>query len=271
MESLQIAPLKKKQSSTQEEWETSWSFIQANPDQERAHRLVEQAVERTLKRVGGTGAVGWGFSGGKDSLGLQVVMEVAGLDSLPSCGGLTRLEFPEFDKWMETPDNVPSNFSILRLENINLEWLTGRPELLFPTQNAGRWFPLVQKAAQNKFAKAFGLEILVGGWRKHDGNYLGTANQMYEYRTPQGHVRFSPISQWTHEDLLHVLAVYRKSLPPIYGYPRGFPIGTGPWPSRKRLESLEASWRELESIDSSIVVHAAERGFLPAIEYLNRS
>lgn len=264
-------PLGRKQSSSHEHWLAVWEAVSRHPDHARARRLVEEAADLTRRRIGEVpraNATGWGYSGGKDSLALLVVMEAAGLDDLPAFAGLTRLEWPAFEGWLQDPAHRPGNLHVDRLGHIDLAWLRARPDYLFPKERASRWFPHVQRAAEKRFVNANGLDLMIGGWRRADGNYLGTARRRHEYRTPNGHHRFSPISQWSHEDVLHVIASFGKSLPPLYGYARGFPLGTGPWPARPRAGTLAEAWREVHDIDPDLVHTASAAGFTSATNFL---
>lgn len=259
--------LRRKKGSSQSEWTLVWNEIRKNPDHARSTRLLDDAAQRTIDRLKQVERAGWAWSGGKDSIGLEAVLEHAGLSgSLQGTLGMTRLEFPEFTEWCDA--NLPENVSKEVNGRIDLAWLKAKPTMLFPAQNASKWFPLVQKATQRRFAKQHRLEVMIGGWRGQDGNYLGSGDREYEYVTPQGFTKYSPIAQWTHEDLLHVIAHSGKQLPPIYDYPRGFPVGTGPWPSRPRLDSLKESWSEIYGIESSLVHEAAEAGLRSASRFL---
>lgn len=258
--------LKRKQSSTQAHWLRVWQEIQASPDTPRAMQLLDEAAERTLSRIPQNG-VGWCWSGGKDSLALEAVLNHAGLlGTLPGMGALTQLEFPDFAQWCH--DHAPRNVKIWTNYRINIDWLMQRPDYLFPAKNASRWFTPVQKAAQRTFARQNDLRMLIGGWRAQDGNYLGQGGRTYEYTTPEGIIKYSPIAQWAHEDLLHVIAHTGMELPPIYDYPRGFPVGTGPWPARPRLNSISESWHEIYGIDHRLVEQAHEAGMVSASKFL---
>lgn len=237
-------------------WLEAWEEISAHPDRLLARSLLDDAAARTLRRIGEAETVGWSWSAGKDSLGLAAVLEHAGLLDLPGMGRWTALEFPEFLDWSR--ENAPESVTVEVDEEINLQWLVGRPTLLFPERNVSRWFEFVQKRAQRQFARARGMDLLIGGWRRADGNYLGQAGREFEYVAPQGFTKFSPIAQWSHEDLLHVLAYSGTTMPPIYDYPRGFVLGTGPWPSRQRHPlGLLASWQEIYQVAPQLVLDAA--------------
>jgi len=62
---------------------------------------------------------------------------------------------------------------------------------------------------------------------------------------------------WSHEQLFAYIKHYGLALPPIYNWPRGYTVGTGPWAKRK-VETPWQGWAEIYSIDPSIVRAAAE-------------
>lgn len=181
------------------------------------------------------------------------------------------MEVPSFIEWAIS--HAPSNVQMVVRENINLDWLISKGEdWLFPKTRASRWFAPVQHKVQADFVKDRGLEVLLTGGRKADGNYLGRGPNPLEYPTKHGAVKFLPIGDWSHEDVFHVLAASAKPLPPIYEpwFPRRFTEGTGPWPGRARLGTLTQSWHEIRRIDSSIITYAAEGGLESAQRYLEQ-
>lgn len=250
--------LPQKQSSNQDDWLTAWAEIRRSPDLQRVDRLVDTAAARLRRFVAGSRAA-YGWSGGKDSLALEVVADAAGLER--SVLVISGLEYPAFLAWVTS--NMPWGLTIECQEHLNLGWLTQHPEMLFPTGKwSSAWFAKVQHAGQRRYATRTGLQVLVLGRRRADGNHLGSPvgadGQAHAYTDRGGFARYSPISLWTHEDVLHVLAAYQVTLPPCYAWPRGFRVGTGPWPARQWTESRLHGWSEIAQIDPSILALAAE-------------
>lgn len=261
--------LGRKQRSSHEDWLRSWEHIRARPDTARARELVETAAGHVRRRVRGLDRVAYGWSGGKDSQGLRVVMEAAGVtDAVLVISGL---EYPAFLGW--ATDEMPWSLTIECRDGLDLRWLAAHPRMLFPTSaaDASRWFAQLQHAGQRAYARRERLDLLVLGRRGADGNYLGDRpddGRPPEYRDRDGFVRYSPIADWTHEDLLHVLAAYEVPLPPCYSWPRGFRVGTGAWPARQWTTSPAHGWAEVLAIDPTVVEHAARAGFTGAREAL---
>lgn len=261
--------LVRKQNSAQSDWITAWDEIRLDPDHDRAGRLVKAAAARMRDFTKGRKSA-FGWSGGKDSLALEVVSREAGLRE--SLLVTSALEFPAFETW--TDAHAPEGLTVHRRDSVNMDWLLSRPEMLFPRgPSSARWFQIVQHAGQRAHAKASGLEVLAMGRRRSDGNYLGpsagASQHAYRDNAGGGFIRYSPISDWSHEDVLHVLVSYGMSLPPNYHGPRGFRVGTGPWPSRQWTESDAQGWAEIHYIDPSILTQAASVGLRGAVDFLD--
>lgn len=98
--------------------------------------------------------------------------------------------------------------------------------------------------------------MLLLGRRRADGNYVGKGDNVYT--NGQGITRYSPLSDWTHEQVLAYIHYYNLEMPPIYNWKNGYVCGTHPWPARQWTGSIENAWAEIYVIDSSIVIEAAE-------------
>ena len=94
------------------------------------------------------------------------------------------------------------------------------------------------------------------GRRKADGNYVGKGDNIYT--NGQGVTRYSPLSDWTHEEVLAYIHYYDIPVPPIYGWKNGYLCGTHPWPARQWTGSMENGWKEVQEIDPTIVMEAAD-------------
>jgi 3'-phosphoadenosine 5'-phosphosulfate sulfotransferase (PAPS reductase)/FAD synthetase len=256
----------RKQNSVQSQWVVAWQSISASPDRERANGLIAEAAHRIRARLlvsNGPAVISW--SGGKDSLALEIVCRMVGLDRCVIV--LSRLEFPAFERWVR--DFGPPRLDIERREQVDLDWLRDHPEMLFPkdSRTASRWYALVQHTGQRSYAKRNRIDLMLMGRRSAEGNYLGRRLQHgCEYRDREGFHRYSPLADWTHEDVLHVLAANDVALPPLYSWPRGFRVGTGPW-AKRRVASHAQGWREVLAIDPSVIRAAAAAGIYGAAEF----
>lgn len=263
-----LAPLGRKQSSAQPEWEASWAAISEHPDHGRACELVESAAASVRERISDGGRYAYAWSGGKDAQGIRAVMEAAGVET--SVLVLSRLEFPSVVEWIGA--HCPDSLHIEVREGIDLDWLKAHPAMLFPQgPNGSRWYGQVQLAGQRAWGRRAGIDGLFTGHRRADGNFIGGEGRVpgvRESRDPGGYARITPISEWSHEDLLHVLVSYSLPLAPYYLTARGFRVGSGPWPARVGTSSLAQGWAEVAEIDPGVVEHAARHDLPGARDFL---
>jgi 3'-phosphoadenosine 5'-phosphosulfate sulfotransferase (PAPS reductase)/FAD synthetase len=240
--------LARKQSASHEDFVEALLKIEDIVPRTVIDAKIERARAEILSRTAGQ-RVAYAWSGGKDSQALRFVIEPLGIAECVL--GITDLEYPAFLRWVT--DVMPDGLTILN-NGLGLDWLVKNPEMLFPATSviAARWFRLVQHAAQNKYARGR-FDLLLLGRRRADGNFTGR-DGVY---TSKGVTRYSPLRDWTHEDVLAVCHYYALPLPPCYGWPRGFRVGTGPWPARQWCASREQGWREVAVIDRAIVETAS--------------
>lgn len=243
----------RKQRTTQEDWLRALRTIGETIPRDVIEERVERTAAEVRRRVQGRRAA-YGWSGGKDSEALRIVMERAGV--VPCVLVISELEFPEFLQW--TTDNMPPS---LEVENTgqNLQWLRAHPEMLFPTEAAvaAKWFKAVQHTGQARYYARHRLDLLCLGRRKADGNHVGPAGQNIYRQAGTGVVRYSPLADWTHEEVLAAMFHLGGRLAPCYHWPNGFKQGTGPWAARQWCGSVEGGWRECWTIDPSVVRAAA--------------
>jgi len=206
----------------------------------------------------------YAWSGGKDSIVLGKLCEQAGITDCVLVA--SKMEYPAFLDWVQV--NKPSELEIVNTGQ-NLAWLQKHPDMLFPQDSAtaAKWFHIVQHRGQAKYYKEHSLDMILLGRRKADGNYVGSGSNIYTNK--QGITRFSPLSDWTHEEILAYIDFLQLDLPPIYGWPNGYLCGTHPWPARQWTGSVENGWREIYSIDNKIVEEAADY-LKSAREFLDR-
>lgn len=221
-------------------------------------RKIEQSVALIERHCRGKRA-GFAWSGGKDSIPLQYVCDAAGVHDCVL--GITRLEYPAFLRWVT--DNMPERLVVVNTGQ-DLAWLAEHPNMLFPqeSRDAAAWFRGVQHRAQRMFYRDRKLDVIALGRRLSDGNYVnrdgGKGEPIY---TSKGITRLSPIAHWTHADCFALIQREGLPIPPIYGWPRGFRVGTHPWAARQWCRDEAHGWSEVFQIDPEIVDQAA--GVLP--------
>ena len=244
--------LGRKQTIKNEDWLNAVERIEELISREEIVSLVDSTVETIYQNTMGK-KVAYAWSGGKDSIVLGKLCEMAGIHSCMM--GICNLEYPEFMEWVEK--YRPSGLKVINTGQ-DLEWLKKHPEMLFPTdgKTAARWFSIVQHRAQAKYYQENELDLILLGRRIADGNYCGKSGGIYTDRN--GVTRYSPLSDWKHEEILGVVHYYDLPMPPIYGWPKGYLCGTHPWPARQWTISAENAWREIYEIDPRIVRSVAD-------------
>lgn len=246
--------LGRKQAITHEEFLAALARIeQIVPREVYQHRKAAAVAHVRAVTAGKRAAFGW--SGGKDSIALQAVCTAAGIEACVF--GMSDLEYPAFLRWVT--DHMPPALEVIN-NRWDLDWLAKRAdEMLFPQTStiAAKWFRGIQHYAQETYFRRHNLDLLILGRRKADGNFCGDG---YCY-TAKGVTRFSPLAEWTHEEVLASLVYegWANKLPPFYGWPRGFRCGTHAWPARQWCSSIAHGWAEVYSIDRGIVIEAARK------------
>lgn len=245
--------LGRKQSIKNDAWISAMENIESAVSEKELEKLTAATVKDIkAKTKGKKAAVAW--SGGKDSIVLSKVCEMAGVKD--SMIGVCNLEYPAFMEWVNK--NKPDGCEVINTGQ-DLEWLSRHPEMLFPNSSstAARWFSVVQHRAQREYFKAHQLDMIILGRRRADGNYVGRKTNIYT--DGKGVTRFSPLADWSHEHILAFIHYHKLPLPPIYGWHNGYLCGTHPWPARQWTGSEANGWQEVYNIDKDIVITAAER------------
>ncbi|MFG6378583.1 MAG: phosphoadenosine phosphosulfate reductase family protein [Lachnospiraceae bacterium] len=244
--------LGRKQRIKNSDWADAFEKIEQSVTKKELDCLVEKTIKDIKKKTKGKKAA-YAWSGGKDSLVLGEICQRAGIT--PCVLVICNLEYKAFIEWVD--EHKPPELSIINTEQ-DIKWLAAHPHMLFPQDSkyASQWFQIVQHRGQAKYYKENELDMLLLGRRRADGNYVGRGDNIYINK--QGITRYSPISDWTHEQVLAFIHYYNLELPPIYNWKNGYLCGTHPWPARQWTESIENAWIEIYEIDSSIVIEAAE-------------
>lgn len=115
-------------------------------------------------------------------------------------------------QWIE--ENKPQSCEIINV-GLDLDWLAKHEKMLFPQDSsiAGHWFSIVQHKAQREYFLRNELDMILLGRRRADGNYTGKGGNIYT--DSKGVTRFSPIADWTHEQVLAFIYYNEIPLPPF--------------------------------------------------------
>lgn len=244
--------LGRKQRIKNSEWLNAMENIESLVAKKDLESLVKKTVADIKRKTKGKKAA-FAWSAGKDSLVLGQICHMAGINAcvLVVCN----LEYPAFLKWVEA--NKPPELEIINTGQ-DLRWLSNHPHMLFPqdSKTAAQWFHIVQHRGQARYYKDHELDVLLLGRRRADGNYVGKGENIYT--NGQGVTRYSPLSEWSHEQVLAFIHYYNVALPPIYEWKNGYLCGTHPWAARQWTGSVENGWKEVYEIDRSVVKEAAE-------------
>ena len=254
----------RKQSMTHEDFVRVLDAVPFTHPREDFDRLFEQTVEE-VRRVTKGKNVGYAWSGGKDSIALELVMDAAGIHQCVF--GRTDLEYHAFTDWLK--DHSPSELVTIN-NGWDIDWLKRNEHMLFAFDSKlrGRWYHGIWLTAQQTFADTRKLDILITGKRHDDGNVIYATDGNKQY-VSGGVTRYAPLWNWTHGDVFASL-LYRDrmaTLPPFYGWPRGYRCGTHAWAARKS-KPHELGWSEIMRIEPARIIEAADRGFVPARRWL---
>lgn len=244
--------LGKKQSIQNEDWLKAGKRIEELVSREELDERVRLTVEDIRKMTDGKKAA-YAWSAGKDSIVLGEICRKSGVTDCMMA--ICNLEYPDFLKWVD--QYKPKELEIINTGQ-DLEWLSKHLNMLFPQDSAtaAKWFSIVQHRAQERYYKIHELDLIILGRRRADGNYCGKGSNIYT--NGKGVTRYSPLSSWSHEEVLAYIHYNKLSLPPIYKWNNGYLCGTHPWPARQWTGSVENGWREVYEIDEIIVRDAAK-------------
>ena len=247
-----VKALGRKQNIKNEDWLEAVKDIEDRVSKKDLDARVKKTVSEIKKKTKGKKSA-YAWSGGKDSLVLGKICEEAGITSCVLV--VSDLEYPQFIESVKV--HQPPELEIINTGQ-DLKWLSKHPQMLFPkdSKTAAQWFHIVQHRGQAKYYKDHSLDIMLLGRRKADGNYVGKGDNIYT--NGQGVTRYSPLSDWTHEEVLAYIHYYDIPVPPIYGWKNGYLCGTHPWPARQWTGSMENGWKVVQEIDPTIVMEAAD-------------
>lgn len=207
--------LRRKHRATQSEWETAWRQAKIDADTSASKARCEALIEKAVSRIP-DGNLMYGWSGGKDSLALQIICETAGVDRCVLSTIGERWEFPVM--WEFYKSHKPSKCEVFDC-NITVEYLNKHPNLVFPTEypDVYRWF----KIQNQPWKHIKDVDWLIVGHRVCDCNVCGKNGVLKN--------RVAPMFDFSHEDVFCILAQNDVDLPETYFYPNGFDNGSNAW------------------------------------------
>lgn len=262
--------LKAKSSYSNEDVAQVWASIADYVPQDEAERAIELAADEVRKVVGGQrDEVVYGWSGGKDSLALQVVMEAAGIRR-SVLGTIPYLEWRSYLAWVE--EHQPDGLVHLGNTDLSPAWLAQpkNHQYLFPaTSKLGYfWTNAGTRWAQKRYQQQHEPPFQIYGRRWADGNQIGPDG--FSFNKASGVRSYSPLRSWSHELTLAVIHYSKLTLPPLYYQPYGWTAGTGTW-SGRRIGDHDTSWSATWAIEPDRVREAAYAGVPGAADWMERN
>lgn len=222
---------------------------------ERLSKLESDTINNISDTLHGKSVcVGW-CGGGKDSVVIYDLMKRSGVTFTPVFWrGIN--EYPEVKLWID--ENKPDGLVEITIGKFTLEFLDAHPGYLFveDKKTTNKWMEPKWKA-QRDFIKDF--DLFVAGRRLKDGNNCGKRENNFIRNNT-----YSPIADWSHEELFAYIRKYNLELSPFYFWPRGFMLGSltsGEWTERKCLGGMTVNdvWDEIWEIDKSIIYDSSEK------------
>lgn len=224
--------LGRKQHIDNQDWLNALKGIEQSCSRSHIEELARRTISDIRQRCSGK-RVAYSWSGGKDSLVLGHLCERAGVKQCFIV--ISDLEYPAFLQWVT--DHMPDELEVVNTGQ-NLRWLSKHTDMLFPQDSAtaAKWFSIVQHRGQAKYYKEHHLDMIILGRRKADGNFCGRGGANI-YTNAQGVTRYSPISAWTHEEVLAYIHYNNIPAPPHF---TGGRTGT----IAERIRGLQDNGRE---------------------------
>lgn len=243
--------LGRKQTSSNEDWIWAFEHIEELISPEEVQAFADAAILEIGKATLGKKAA-YAYSGGKDSIVLAELCKAAGINE--GYFAFNSLDYPAFVDWVRK--NKPEGVRMMHT-GYNLKWLYRHQDLMFIDGLIGqRWHQVSQLGPFTRMFFHNGLDLLIVGHRKIDGNFCGPKGYI---RKRSGEVRYSPLRDWPHEALLGYIHYHQLPLPPVYDWKDGWVQGTHSWPEREFCDGdIMKGYREVYEIDPNIVIEAAK-------------
>ncbi|MCQ2113335.1 MAG: hypothetical protein MJY95_08360 [Bacteroidaceae bacterium] len=255
--------LKSKHYNTREEWMDVWNNYKDVQTKEFTEEMIADAVSE-IKEICAGKVPAYAWSGGKDSIALQIVCEDAGIKKGFCC--YNDLYFQKsIDFFYE---HCPEGVEIVNTGE-DIAWLSRNPKFLFP-KGAVAWNVRTHLRYQPIYCKKNNVDILLMGKRRQDGNWVP---DNIVNRSSGGVDIYCPLRHWTHENVICAIRHRGKTLSRFYLDDEiGFHFGDTKFaimgPSRG--ESVCDAWNRIYSVEKMKVIQCAEHGIESAREYLNK-
>ena len=255
-----VGLLKSKHYNTQAEWLYVWNHYQDIKSQTDTEAMIADCVAEIRSICKGRHPA-FAWSGGKDSIALQIVCEDAGIEKSFCC--YNDLYFAKSIDFFKR--NAP-NGCVLHNSGEDIKWLAKHPDMLFP-KVPHRWNIQTHLKYQPVFCREHDVDILLMGKRSQDMNHVP---KEIVAKSKDGIDIYCPIRKWTHEDVICAIRYRNKSLSPIYFTEEGFHYGDTKFAVMGPMkgETEQDAWRRIYVIEPEKVIESATWGLRGAREFL---
>lgn len=250
--------LNKKQNITSnKDWLDAFDKCVSVCSQEHMETLANEAI-KTIRGIAERHSnVCSGWIAGKDSIVLDHLMQRSGVEYTPIMWRGVN-EYPAMVEWIEK--NKPKNLIVEVIDKFNLDYIEKHPDFLFCQGNTRNKWMSAKWERYKKDIPKHGFDAFIVARRKKDGNVCGSKEDNY-CRRKETYCEYSPLAEWSHEELLAYIKYNGIELPPFYDWDRGFLLGSvamGEWTERPVMDkNVYEVWDELYEIDKTIVEQAA--------------
>lgn len=264
--------LGKKHTSNQEDWIKAWDDCIKIYSKDYINNLTEKSIQRFYNAVDkfniDTSRMGYGWSGGKDSLVLGDILNktVFGKDLKGFCV-LYPLYFDSFIKYCEK--NKPYNVDTYFFKKYDEKFINENPQFLFNENESmyNHYWGQLSRSVENDFYDNNNLDLIIFGRRTIDGNCVRKTDNLPIQFTKSKNI-YNMIYDWNHEELLAYIRYNNLELNDLYFKRNGFKYGTHLWVERDPLGSLKENLDEIWEIDKNTIIKSAERGLIVSQNYL---
>lgn len=199
-----------------------------------------------------------GYSLGKDSIVVDYLLSKANV-KYKQVLFRTYYHFTEIKQWWEK--NKRENSLLIEIPRPTWEDLEKNSDLLFSiNKKADTEWMLYKYKIQQKYLKQ-NCDLFITGRRYAERNRCGAKADNFIVKGTYD--TFSPIADWTTEDVIAYLRYNDIELPPNYlKYKNGFAYGSIAWAERQRFNQfnndINEKWQEVYDIEKEIVIEASK-------------
>lgn len=256
------SPLKSRAFNTQKEWMEVWNNYDKYCSVEHLLQLEAKTLKE-MREVTKGKKCAYAYSGGKDSVVLSILCNKIGI--YDGVCAISSLFFDESIAHIKA--TLPSDLTLVDTGQ-NMQWLFENQKRFLFSDNMFQWYTIGHLKAQKEYHDQSGIDLMLKGKRKQDGNNLGKDLIRTNSRTG---AEYNPLRDWTHEEVIAYMRYHGKTLSPFYWTKYGFHFGDVEWPSMNLQKGMTVydMWDYIYSFQPSAVIEAA-KGIDTAEKYLEK-